>query len=275
MVRIGDVWDRTTEFVGDHLRVLLPLAIGAFFLPSIGQQLVTALQRDAGAGIRLVLSLGMIALSLVSLWGQLAVVALAVEPALGGNARREATRRFLPAIGVFSVLCLLVLLLFLPAVGMVLASGVAMQMTAEQIGQSLRASPMAGPLVLYTIAVAVALLFVGARMLTTTAVVVAERRGVGAIARAWTLTRGLTWGLVGVLLLYMIMVGVASMAAQFVVGSIAGVIFSSDGALNLPLLLGAGAAAAVSAAFSVLAGSFTGRLYAALTTDAAHGARAG
>ncbi|MCQ4504282.1 hypothetical protein NON27_29320, partial [Vibrio parahaemolyticus] len=72
------------------------------------------------------------------------------------------------------------------------------------------------------------LLFVGARLLPLYAVVLRERLGLGAIDRAWRLTRRHTWRLVGAVLLFMIVVMIASWAAQAVAGLVTALVLGGD-----------------------------------------------
>ncbi len=108
---------------------------------------------------------------------------------------------------------------------------------------------------------ALVVLWVSARLLPINAVVALERRGIGAIRRAFELTRGMTWKLIGVLILYAIVAGVAVSAAQFVVGGIVGLLTSSTGALSPTVIAASFAVAAVSAALALYQSAFVGKLY--------------
>jgi len=107
-------------------------------------------------------------------------------------------------------------------------------------------------------------LFVLARLLPLTGVIVAERRGLGAYARAFRLTRGMTWKLLGVILLYAVVAWVSSLAATTVFGSILRLVAPGEGSVTVAGVLTAIAAAAVQAVFTVLAAAFCAKLYVAL-----------
>src|SRR3546814_5010707 len=76
-----------------------------------------------------------------------------------------------------------------------------------------------------------------ARLLPLNSVVVAERRGVGAIRRAFGLTRGLALRIVGVVILFFVVWGVSAMAATTVLGSIFQLAFGGEGAITLATVL--------------------------------------
>src|SRR3546814_9103815 len=69
---------------------------------------------------------------------------------------------------------------------------------------------------LYSLALVIVVLWGMARLLPLNSVVVAERRGVGAIRRAFGLTRGLALRIVGVVILFFVVWGVSAMAATTV-----------------------------------------------------------
>src|SRR5439155_1604352 len=100
MVSMGTVWDRATEFLSDNLAAIFPLALFAIFIPSAISQSVAplaVLSASTALGIQ-VLSIG---LATVSLWGKIAIMALALDAAAGrGNAVATANRRLLPIIGI-------------------------------------------------------------------------------------------------------------------------------------------------------------------------------
>src|SRR3546814_18266146 len=73
---------------------------------------------------------------------------------------------------------------------------------------------------LYSRALVIVVLWGMARLLPLNSVVVAERRGVGAIRRAFGLTRGLALRIVGVVILFFDVWGVSAMAATTVLGPI-------------------------------------------------------
>ena len=68
MVNMGNVWDRTTEFLGENLGAILPLAAIAIFVP----QSISGGMKLAGTGMSPAAAQGIaLAMLLPTLWGQL------------------------------------------------------------------------------------------------------------------------------------------------------------------------------------------------------------
>lgn len=273
MVKMGTVWDRTVEFLGDNLSLIVPIALLAILVPtSISASLAPLRAGGGGSGAtQFVVTLLALAFAVAGLWGQLAIAALAIDPAIGRDAHRVATARLLPAIGVYVALFAAILLLLVPVGVLLFAGGVdfARLAAAEPDLSGLPGATMT-VLAIYLFVLMVALVFVGARLAPLTPVIVAERRGPGAIARAFALSRGLTWALVGVILLYVVVAGVADLAARSVFGSVLGLLSRGEGPVTVASVITAIAAAAVQTGFTVLAAAFTARLYVAILR--AHGA---
>ncbi|URW75959.1 hypothetical protein M9980_01630 [Sphingomonas donggukensis] len=267
MVKIETVWDRTTEFLGDNIGVLLPIVVLAIFVPASISGSLADVQETAGFGLKLGLGLLGIAFSLLSLWAQLAIAALAIDPALGSRAAQVATARLLPAIGVFLAVLAGAMLLAIPILALMSAAG--FDFAAMAAGE--RVTPTITPgygfaIFAVTLVAILILLFVGARLATLTAVIVAERRGLGAIPRAFALTRGLTWKLVGVVILYAVVAIVAVLAAQTVFGSVLRIVSGEParGTITIAGVITSVVVAAVSSGFTTLAAAFCAKLYAAV-----------
>lgn len=267
MVKMGTVWDRAIEFLSDHVAIVVPIALLAIFVPASITGSLSPLWAIAGSGLKSLLALLSLAFAILGVWGQLAISALAIDPAVGGGAGRVATARLLPALGVYLVLAIVLGLLVLP-IGFILAAG-GTDITQFRMGANPANLPagVAGTVALYGIVLLIALLFIGARLVLTTPVIVAERRELGAIARAFALSRGLTWKLVGVILLYVVVANVALLAAQSVFGSILGLLSRGEGPVTMASVITAIAVAAVQAAFTVLATAFVAKLYVAVVRE--------
>lgn len=266
---MGYVWDRTVETLGERASVIAPIAVLGIFLPAAVLASLQGLGL-ANAGAKLALTVASLLISLLSLWAQLAITAAAVDTRAGtGAAARTGVRRLLPAIGVFLLVGLAATIVLLPVVILLAAGGVdAAAMQTGQVQLARLRPGMVGAASLYGLVAGIALLFVFARLTTLTSVVVAERRGAGAIARAFRLTKGLTWRLVGVLILYGIVATVATMAVRTVFGTILKLFDGSTGPVTITGVVTAIATSAVSTVFSVLATVFCARLYVAMTGGA-------
>lgn len=263
MVSMGTVWDRATEFLSDNLSAIFPLALFAIFVPLSISQSLEPLTKSGGPAA-MGFNLASIGLSVVSLWGQVAIMALALD-ALGGRAGATATanRRLLPVIGVSLVLFIGFFVLLLPfgiALGL---SGFDFQ--AAMAGGKAALPPAAGLFLgLYSLLFVVILIWLAARLLLVTPTIIMERHGIGAIGRSFTLTRGVQWKIIGVLLLYVIVLLVSYLAAKFVFGSIFGLIAGGDAPVTVGSVLTSIMVSVVLTAFTVLAAAFTAKLYLAV-----------
>ena len=254
MAKIGTIWDRAVDFVRDHAGELMPvLLVTQFVVPAFNGSL-NGIRADASGGTAAALGLLSGVAALVSLWGALYLIAFSAQPN-GQEQHRVALSlsksRFLPMIGVSIVLMAI----------LAVASG--FDFTSAMNGVPPQPSEFAklGVALLYFFALALFVLWVSARLLPINAVVAHERRGVGAIRRAFELTRGMTLKLIGVLILYAIVAGIAVSAAQFVVGGLFGLLTAGTTGLSPAIIAGAFAVAAVSAALALYQSAFVGKLY--------------
>lgn len=270
MVKMGYVWDRTVETLNDRSSIVVPIAILALFVPAVLTTVLEGLRPTGSPGLKMTLSILSLATSLLSLWAQLAILSAATDPGRRlGDTTAIATRRLLPAIGVFLLVGIVATVLMMPAFILLALGGI--DSTALQSGQVVMErlnTGYVGFASLYGVVVVIVLLFVGARLAPLLAVVVEERRGAGAIGHTLRLTRGLTWRLVGVLLLYAIVALVSALAVQTVFGTILRLIDSGTGAITVRGVVTGAATAAVSTAFTVLATIFCARLYVAIVGSA-------
>lgn len=263
-VTIGDVWDRTTEFLGEHWGAVLPVVLGAMVVPSVIATWLAFLAEGGTQTLKIGVAVASFGLALISLWAQLAIAARAIEPGIGGGANRIATARLLPAIGIYLLIGVVVTLIFVvQIIVLAVVAGVDLsQLATRSADQQMTMPPGVGPgiLVLFIVE-AIAILFLAVRIAPLTGVIVAERRGIGAIGRAWRLTRGLTWKLVGVVILYAVVSWVSSAATTMVVGGLSAVLLGRG--TTAAMLVTAVPVGIVSAIFTVLATVFAAKLYLA------------
>jgi hypothetical protein len=269
MVTMNAVWDRTTEILSGRASMLAGIAVPTLLLPPIVRDAYVAYTGPASAGVAVIGAVLSIIVLLLSLWGQLAIIAACSDPATHRSAAaRIATGRLLPAIGVSVVMLMALVVTLLPAFGLLAGAGVdfaGMTRGVRPDMSVMNGGALAGA-ILYLFAWGIALLFVGARLTCWQPVLVNERNGLRAIVRSWQVTRGATWRIVGVLLLFAIVLLVAAGAAQSVVGLIFRVILGA-GNIATALFLGMVAGAVVTTIFSVLATAFITQLYVALAGD--------
>lgn len=268
MARIGDVWDDTTDVLASRARLIVPLAVGALFVPAVVSAAASAFTVRPDGGTSALAAIASLVTSVVALWGGLAIIAVALRPdTTAAEARSQALRRLLPLIGALFVLAAAGFVLLLPFVVVLNRAGMdwaAMSATGRFSLPTLTGGAMWFAR-LYLLALAILGLWVIARVkLLLAPVVLAERRVIGAIGRSAALTRGMTWKLIGVIILYYIVLWVSVLAITRVGGLSFRLLLGGDAKAMVGFLataLGAGAGTALDTTAQV----FAARLYAALT----------
>ncbi len=271
MVRMSDVWDRATDVVAGRRGILVSLVLLLIWLPGLvrnGVRLAVlgpaadATAMTIGVHALIFFGIGLLALALAVL-GQLAMVAVASDPAVSRrDALRVALRRFWPYVGVMAIALVVGAFLVAP-IGIALA-GAYPSLAAMRAGVPPQIAPGTALFVLlYSLVLAGALLWIQARLLwVLVPVVVNERLGLGSFARAFRLTRGLTWRIVGVVLLFAVVTLVAVLATQGVVGVALRLLLGYAG-MGLALFLTSAVVALVACAAQVVVAAFTAQLYVA------------
>jgi hypothetical protein len=263
MVSMGTVWDRATEFLSDNLAAIFPLALLTIFLPAAISQSIAPL---GALGVTAAFEVQAVSLvfTLVSLWGKIAIMALALDATAGrANAIATANGRLLPIVGITLIIGAGVVALTLPIVVALVMAGFDFQ--AAMTGGKPEIPPgVAGFSFLYLLFLCCALIWFSARLALVTPTMIMERRGFGVFARSFKLTRRIQWKIIGVLILYSIVVLVSYLAAKLVFGSIFGLIAGGDGPVTVASVLTAILASVVLTAFNVLAAAFTAKLYLAV-----------
>lgn len=263
MVSMGTVWDRATEFLSDNLAAIFPLALFAIFIPSAISQSVAPLG-VLGVTVAFEIQIVKIVLAVLSLWGQIALMALALDANAGrGSAIATANRRLLPIIGILLILAVGVAALLLPFAIALIVAGFDFQ-AAMTGGKPELPQGVYGFLVPYLLFVVGGGMWLWARLVLVTPTMIIERRGIGVFARSFKLTRPVQWKIVGVLILYVIVVFVSWLAAEFVFGSVFGLIAGGDRPVTVATVLTAIFVSIVLTGFSVLATAFTAKLYLAV-----------
>jgi hypothetical protein len=263
MVNMGNIWDRTTEFLSDNMAALLPIALGTIALPAAVSTVVSGAIPPLSATTGLVVSLLM---TLPALWGQLAVIALAFDSDAGGaSARGRATRSFAPALAAMLLVFVALAVLAVPIFLALRAGGVDLAAANPDAMRDLSGG-VTGFVVLYGIALLVFIAIVGTRLVLMFPAIVDRGGVVAALRRSFALTKGRFWKILGVWVLFVIVYAVAAAA----VGSAFGLIFKllapgagpfGVGAIVVALLLGI-----VRAIYTVLISAFSAKLYRAVTT---------
>lgn len=264
MVKMSIVWDRTAEFLSDNIAAVLPIALLAFFVPASIEGNFAAAMTGAGEWLKIVLYVLQLVFALVSLWGSLVITAMALDIATERSAANIATRRLIPALVVSIVMIVVASALVLPVPGILAFNGY--DMAAMARGENVNMSMgVAGFIVLYLLALTLLLLWVIARLIVATPVVVRESRVLSALGESWRLTRGSALRIVGVIILFAIVSWVAALAAKTVFGSIFALVAGNGDGVTLSSVMTSIVVAAVQSAFMVIPPVFTAKLYLALT----------
>lgn len=266
MVKMGTVWDRTLEVLNGRSSMIASIALVGMLVPSVIRDGVVALSTTGMPTMTLLGGVLTIVALVAMIWAQLAIVAIATDPAVdAAAARRQAAGRVLPALGITVLLTIVAALLAIPPIVVLIqsgfdftaaAAGSTVQMTPPSIGATAFAA-------VYGLAYLLVLLWIGARLVLLNPVILNERLGTGAIRRSIQLTRGLTWRIIGVMILFVIVLMVATGAAQSVTGIVFRLVLGADGRATAGFLAGI-AGTIVTTALTALAAVFTAQLYVAV-----------
>lgn len=221
--------------------ILTAIAGLLLFAPAVAQSVLAA----ALGAQSIVVSLWGLVVFVLTIWGSLALTAVASDPAVTRErALAIGAGRLGAALGVLIATAVAAIVLLLPGILLLVAGGVKMLRNGTVDPASVsNGTAMLG--FIWFLIISFVALWLSARLVPLFAVVVNERRGLGALRRSFELTRGSALKLVGVMILYAIVLFVVFAAATSVVG------------LILRLALGAEAVAAVAIGVAVAAGIIT------------------
>ena len=265
MVKMGNVWDRTVEVLNGRTRMIATLALLGMFLPSVVRDAYVAAGTPGTLSFGLVGGILSIVVLLATIWAQLAIIAVATHPATTRDeAGRQARARLAPAFGLTLLIGLAAFAAMLPPLVALAWSG--FDFAAAARGATMATNPpsvgTAIFVIVYVLAFTLVVIWAAARLIVLNPVILNERLGVGSIARSIALTRGLTWRLIGVVILFAVVLVVATGAAQAVTGVIFRLVLGASGK-GLAAFLGGVAGTLVTTAFTALAAVFTAQLYVA------------
>lgn len=264
MISMGNVWDRTAEFLSDNLGAIMPVALLAIFVPATLAANLSALQPGASPAVGAWLGIGVLLLSLAGFWGQLAITALAIDPDLGRGAATVATRRFPAALLVMIVILVAGVVAVAPVGAILAAAGVDLAAMAGDTMPKIPPSAAIG-VFFYGLVLVALLLWIGARLAVVLPAIVGDRLALRAIPRAWQLTRGVALKIIGVLILYGVVSVIANLAATSAFGAVMFVVAGrGEDGLSLASVLTTIVGGTVSTAFTVLGTAFLAKLYVAL-----------
>lgn len=261
MVSIGQVWDRTTDVLRGRTAIIAPIAALAIFLPAVVSAALSSYRVVASPAVGLLGLLVALLVIVATMWGTLAIIAVASDPATTrADAQAQASRRVLPALGIALALGIVLSLVFLPIVVALLRGGVNLTQPNTAINLS---AGTAAFVTLYTLVLIAAGLVLSARLVLLNPVILNERLSLRSIPRSIELTRGLTWRLIGVLILFAVVMLVPTLAVQAVVG-VAVRLALGEGGIPTAKFLASVAGAVVTTGLSAIAAVFQAQLYVAV-----------
>lgn len=256
---ISRAWDETRSRIAADGRLYVTVALALIALPAAIGQFVTASGQVARTPTSMGEALLMIAVWLIGLVGQLALLRLALGTSVSvGESIAHGARRAPAYFGAVILIIVAIALVTIPFLIVLAAMGVTIDPQA--------AAPPA-VIVLFLLYVAIVLYF-AVRMLMSSPVASAEAVGpFGIIKRSWQLTKGHVLRLIGFLVLFLlavlIVVGAVSLLANLSVGLIFGVVEPLSAGALIIALIEAFASAIATTVFVVM----IARLYAQLSGD--------
>ena len=262
---IGKAWEETSAFLAREGRLVAPVALALFALPSIliNWAYPAGSTGAAGGGAML----GLFIILIAAMIGQMTIVLLStgwqgsIGEALGKVARRVPTL-VVAALIVFGPW----LLVFLVAIAVTLVSA-GITDPATLTPAAIAKIPGVAWLLLIMILVAI---FLSVRLFTLSAVAANEQVGpIGLIKRSWAMTRGQFGRLLALFLLLAVAVVVLSAAVAAVIGSVTSIALGEAQPFNLAALIVSLAGGIVSALVSSVSAGMVGRVYAQLSGEAA------
>ena len=254
---ISRAWDETREIFARDGKLIIAVALALIVLP----QAIAGLAAPAGSAAGAAnpsgtVQLMMLAVFLLSLWGQLSIVRLALGPSTTvGDAIQHGLRRFPAALGAFVIMVLGMAIVLVPIV-MIFIVALGIDATSLRPGQA------NAPFGLLVLLMALLVIAISIRFMLVSAIASAEVIGPLAILkRTWALTAGNYWRLLGFVVLLLIAAVALIAAASIVGGLIARLVSSTIEPFSLSALIVALISAAAQGVFSVLAAVMTTRIY--------------
>ncbi|MEO7814916.1 MAG: hypothetical protein ABIR87_05675 [Sphingomicrobium sp.] len=262
---IGKAWEEAAAFLAREGRLVAPVALALFAIPSALINWAYPAGSVTAAGGRN--SLALLLVILIMMAGQMTIIVLASGwHGRVGEALGKASRRVPTLVGA-------ALIVFGPLL-VIFSIALAAALMAAGINDPATLTPeamMKVPGVAWlTLLMLVVLLFLAVRMFPMSAVAANETVGpIALLKRSWALTRGKFGRLLALMLLLVVTALVLSYAVSVVVGSIAVLTLGEPRPFNVPALIIALAGGFVSALISSVSAAMIARIYAQLSDDTA------
>lgn len=253
---ISQAWDETREIFRRDGKLISAVALALIVLPQAVAGLIAPAGTGGASNSSGIVQIMMLAVFLLSIWGQLSIVRLALGPSTTvGDAIQHGLRRFPAALGAFVIMILGMGLVLIPIV-MIFIVALGVDPANLQQGQA------SGPFGLLVLLMALLIIAISIRFMLMSPVASAENVGPLAILkRSWLLTSGNYWRLLGFIVLLLIAAVALIAAASIVGGILARLVSSTIEPFSLSALIMALITAAAQGVFSVLAAVMMTRIY--------------
>lgn len=246
---LSRAWDETRDVLRREGRLITAVALAMLVLPAVIADVSTPPHPGAQVGPIGYWTILSVVAVIISLAGQLAIVRLALGPALSvGEAIRHGLRRLPAYLGT----TLLWLLPFTLAISLLVSS-------------SPNPQKPSGGVALATLVLLAGLIFIAVRLLMSVAVTSAEPLApIAILRRSWALSKGRFGRLFAFLLVFLIAFAVLSLAVGAVVGSIVHLTIGEAGQFSVAALLVSLSVQLLSALVTATLMVMLARLYAQL-----------
>lgn len=270
-VTMGAVWDRTTVFLGENRAIVLPIALVLAAVPAGIAALLADIVSGMAPSQAMPLQLVVVALGLAVFIAQMAIAALAINPALSaGEVIRVALVRLPKMLAITIGFGLAIVAALLPILMVLFAAQVDVSALFSGDPQLFQAAMRTIPrwaawaILLYSLVLMVLLFWMSARLSLVLPVLVREGDMLAAVPRSFVLTRGQALKIFGVLLLLGVVSNVAQIAAKLVLGSLLILVGAGTGPFSATGVMVAVFVGLITAFFVALGAAFMAKLYVML-----------
>jgi hypothetical protein len=254
------VWDESAALIRREQKLLIPVALATI---GIGSFISGFTQPEtAGAGLGIAGIVGFIIGNILSLIGNLAIMALALMPGMSvAESLNLAMSRLPKMLAVAGIFLIGVIVMIIPV-------ALAIGFSGEPISENMTLQELPAIAILVVAIVSLVLFYLLARLITLTAVIVDQNPpAVEAVRSSFMATREIAAKVVGVMLLFLVVTLVVSGAATSISGILFGMIGKAVGAPFLGKGLAVLVTGMISALISIVSTVFAAMLYRKLSAQ--------
>jgi hypothetical protein len=211
MISMTSLWDDTSAFIQREKPLLIPLALATLVVGSAGSTLISDAMPSGDANPGAWPGIGQFLCFMISLTGQLSILALVLKDRLSiGEAL---------SLGASSLSKTLTFILTMMGGIMILAIPLALYLIASGVDLAKQPPQLPPFAAFYILGILALLIWFGARVFPMLAIIVDQRPGVlSAFKASFALTRGDTARLIGVTLIFGLVVIIAGVTTRLLTG---------------------------------------------------------